>query len=117
MERFLQMCNRVSSNTRINLDTTRDFNIPPEYLEKCRIVLTQVKNKINRADTIHIGFIQREFDNLTELGEKLKEVTTDGEIDEGVLLYFSYNLFKDHINNLTNEQQNIIKVLACYSML
>lgn len=116
-ERFAEMCNRVATGLRIELDPTKNYSLPEEYNGIATNLLKQLKPKMSRLSTLHISYIQNLFSDMNLVAELLNEKTTNGVIDENLIAWLAYNLYDVGINDLTDEQQAIIKVLACYIII
>lgn len=120
-ERFAEMCNRVATDVRISLDPNKNYSLPEEYNVIASNLVKQLRPKMSRLSTLRISYIQDMFSDMNLVADILHEKTreTNGVIPEDLFAWLSYNLY-DHelgINDLSDEQQAIIKVLACYIII
>lgn len=120
-ERFTEMCNRVATGMRITLDPNKNYSLPEEYNGIANNLVKQLRPKMSRLSSLHISYIQNVFSDMNLVADLLHEKTkaTNGVIVEDIFAWLAYNLYdgKLAINDLTDDQQAIIKVLACYIII
>ena len=128
-EPFAAFCNRIAAKINVKIPNG-NYTLPVEYRNSADKLLAVLKNKKQTFPEYPIGFIQREFENMDYVLERLESKLEDGEIPDSVLTFFAYGLYstfdKDGkpipgktvgYNDLMDVLQNIIKVVSVYFML
>lgn len=128
-ESFAAFCNRIATPISIRI-ADGNYTLPEEYNE----FAPKFKNKLRALKSTFpsyaITFVQSAFDDMSKVIKTLEEKTVDGEIPDALLVYYAYNMYTDFdqdgkpipgkvvaYNDLPAPLQNIIKVMAVYTML
>ena len=108
---FKQFC--MSHATPKHVDITDSMDINPSYEGVVAITITNLKNKIDIFDRISIPYIEDRFENEYDVKACL-DLKDMGDIPDGIINRLSMGLYDKMFNDLTNEQQAIIKVFSTY---
>lgn len=126
-EPFAAFCNRIAADIKFEIPEG-NYTIPDEYYETASKLYQYLASKKNGFDRYPVMAIQTRLSDMNEVINTLNENTVDGEIPNAVIAYFAHNLYSEYdaernpiklkgYNNLTEEEQNIIKVVSVYFML
>lgn len=107
---FKQFCINISNPEHVDIPTTSTTPYKPDDMYEN--IINTMKPKMDILDRINVPFIEAVFDNMEEVKDLLENNSPD--IPDGMILDISEKLYKDHFNNLNDEEQAIIKVIACY---
>lgn len=110
---FKDKCINIASDEMLTVDTSIT-EYPDKYETPLNSLIIIMKNKMEILDKISIKFIESAFDNMSSVQEALDKNTDKGEIPDGIINKLSTELYHISFNDLTQEQQAIIKVLSCY---
>ena len=113
MTPFKTVCDRLSSNQRITVESN-SLDIPERYSVSVKALIEIMKPKLTVLDKISIQFIEDAFTDIEAVTKKLDADTENGDIPDSILNVFSSELYGKTINELTDDEQNIIKVLSTY---
>lgn len=111
---FQEFCDRFANPELIEITTTDE--VPREFVEPIDTLVSLIKLKVKRADTIKISFIQNKFDDMNEV-RRIMDETYDGEVIESISQSLSKKLYELDYNVLNREEMAIIKVLTIYLMI
>lgn len=117
MESLQTICVRLATEHIAQINTDEDCNVPEQYNEKIKNVVTYVRPRVGRLDRIEVPFIRTAFEDMTKVKKTLEEKTENGEVPDGILQKLSLDIYEKEFNDLTTEEQAIIKVLACYIII
>ena len=104
----------------VNDSTTNpdDTDIPEKYEPIVDGVINTMKNRINNAKTSNVAFIEKCFDdnNVADIMRQkmINNELPDGEVPDGIINKLSMSLYEKPFNDLSNDEQSIIKVLTVY---
>lgn len=87
-------------------------SIPDKYKSPAGVLIKNMRNKVEIFDRVNIPYIENAFteDYPSILDEKLE----DGEIPNSLIEELAYGIFNNRINDLSDDQRAIIKVLSVY---
>ena len=104
----------------VNDSTTNpdDTDIPEKYEPIVDGVINTMKNRINNAKTSNVAFIEKCFDD-NDVADIMRQKMInnelpDGEVPDGIINKLSMSLYEKPFNDLSNDEQSIIKVLTVY---
>lgn len=128
-EPFAAFCNRIAAPIRVHI-ADGNYTLPDEFDEIAPKLVAKLRAKKSSFPTHPITFIQSMFANIDDVVKELEEKTTDGEIPDGLIIYYAYNMYTERdadgnpipgkevsYNNLPDSLQNIIKIMAVYTIL
>lgn len=128
-ESFAAFCNRVAAPIRVRI-ADGNYTLPEEYNNYAPKLMNKLKASKPSFPYYAITFIQSEFDDMNKVIKTLEEKTVNGEIPDALLIYYAYNMYTEFdeegkpipgkivaYNDLPDPLQNIIKVMAVYTML
>ena len=111
---FKNMCLKYASDEHIQVDDT-SLNIPDGYKRFVEWLIAYMKPKMHSLDTISIDFIEKYFEDVDDLTKLLNDNTNDEEIPDSVINVLSNELYDGKsVDELTDDEQAIIKVLSVY---
>ena len=118
-ESFQDMCSRITTGrVKLENDITDNFDHLPEKWKATTIALiTSLKPKRDRFDKICLSYIQKEFNDMNSIQKALEENTTSGEVPNDILCRLASGIYGKAFNSLNDNEQAIIKVLACYIII
>lgn len=114
MVRFTEFCRRLVTKNRLTCPYTTD--IPERYKVPVKTLIDDLKCKKDIFDKINIPYIEPIFDGSydIDISAELDDKLPDGEIPDGIINVLAEGIFGNKPNELTDDQQAIIKVLAVY---
>lgn len=110
---YAEFCQDIS----VPVTITDVMEYPDKYSKSVELFLSQIKPKWKRIDSLSLDYIQREFNNMGIVKNKLEILLDDDDIPDGLLNTLSMELFGDKYNNLVNNNKTIINVTAVYIIL
>lgn len=110
---FYDECVKVTTTDRIHIEI-EDLNVPDKYITATNSIIEIMRPKLDKLKIVSIGFIESELVNKNKFISKLEASTDDGDIPDAIICKLARGLYDKSINEVTDEQQTIIKVLACY---
>lgn len=128
-ESFAAFCNRIAAPVNIRI-ADGNYTLPEEYNEFAPKLVKKLKAIKHTFPAYAITFIQSAFDDMDYVIKTLEEKTVDSDIPDELLIYYAYNMYTERdeegnpipgkevaYNDLLPPLQNIIKVMAVYTML
>jgi len=91
-----------------------DKEIPEKYITPVNSLIEIMKPKMDKLDKISIKFIENYFEDIDTVSELIESHTINGEIPDSIINKLSESLYGRLPDELTDGEQIIIKVLACY---
>ena len=118
-ESFQDMCSRiVTGHVELKNNNVDNFDHFPEtWKTTTEALITSLKPKRDRFDKVCLSYIQKEFNNMNSVQKALDENTTSGEVPDEILCHVSSGIYDKAFNDLDDNEQAIIKVLACYIII
>lgn len=108
--KFKQFCINIANPDHINIPATSTTSYEPDKMYEN--IINIMKPKMDILDKINVPFIEATFEEMDEVVTLLENNSSD--ISDGMILRLAENLYENHFNNLNDEEQAIIKVIACY---
>lgn len=108
--KFKQFCINIANPDHIDIPTTSTTSYEPDKMYEN--IINIMKPKMDILDKINVPFIEATFEDMDEVVTLLENNSSD--ISDGMILRLAENLYENHFNNLNDEEQAIIKVIACY---
>ena len=111
---FLEFCRKTA--TDIDVKISYDRNVPEQYEEVVNTVISTLKNKTRRFDSVELGYIERAFEkNYVEI---LKRIDNEGFNPDCIMNVISDGLYKVGFNELNDrDKESIIKTLTIYILI
>lgn len=111
---FLQFCHKVCNPVTHTISSDR--NVPEQYEEVVNTVISTLKNKTRRFDSVELGYIERAFEkNYVEI---LKRIDNEGFNPDCIMNVISDGLYKVGFNELNDrDKESIIKTLTIYILI
>jgi len=114
MVKFQEFCNRITSDAPLSeLISAEPAEIPERYKSPTEVLITMLKNKRNRFDSINVPFVESVFEQ-DYLGILKDKLGPDAEVPDSIVIRLSEGIFGENPIGLNVDQQAIIKVLATY---
>lgn len=116
MSSFLDFClSKANGEPFTDPFFTEDHDrvsIPEKYSGPVSVLIKNMRNKVEIFDRVNIPYIENAFngDYASILNEKLE----DDEVPNSLFEELAYGIFNNRINDLTENQRSIIKVLSVY---
>ena len=111
---FFSFCQDIATPTKISV--TSNEQVPEEFRGSFNVLVSQMKNKMNRLDRIEVVFVQNKFENMYKV-DMIMQTKYGGEVCDDLAAALSRALYNADFNNLVSEEQSIIKVLTVYLMI
>lgn len=112
MERnFIEFCNNVSYVTDKESVTPCDLIVEEESLHS---FITNMKKMSGRFDTLTLSYIQRAFENMGNVSDKIMEKYPNGDIPNNLIDKISQGVYDAHYKDLSDDKCRIINVLSIY---
>ena len=108
--KFKQFCVNIANPDHVDISTNGTTSYEPDKM--CENIINIMKPKMDILDKINVPFIEATFEDMDEVVTLLENNSSD--ISDGMILRLAENLYENHFNNLDDEEQAIIKVIACY---
>lgn len=111
---FLQFCRKVCNPVTHTISSDR--NVPEQYEEVVNTVISTLKNKTRRFDSVELGYIERAFEkNYVEI---LKRIDNEGFNPDCIMNAISDGLYNVGFNELNDrDKESIIKTLTIYILI
>lgn len=87
-------------------------SIPDKYSTPVKVLIKNMRNKVEIFDRVDIPYIENAFSD--DYPQILDEKLEDQEIPNALIEELAYGIFDKKINDLTENQRSIIKVLSVY---
>lgn len=87
-------------------------SVPEKYSGPVKVLIKNMRNKVEIFDKVTIPYIENAFTN--DYPNILEEKLDDQEIPNALIEELAYGIFDKKINDLTENQRSIIKVLSVY---
>ncbi len=87
-------------------------SIPEKYRGPANVLMKNMRNKVEIFDRINVPYIENAFNG--DYSSILDEKLDDGEIPNSLIEELAYGIFDNRVNDLTENQRAIIKVLSVY---
>lgn len=115
MVKFQEFCNRITTDAVLGdiISTESSTDIPERYKAPTETLITILKNKRKRFDSINVPFVESVFEQ-NYLGILKEKMGPDADIPDSIIIRLSEGIFGEKPNGLNVDQQAIIKVLATY---
>lgn len=116
---FRQFCTRIATDNIINISTPEDpmtVEIPFNLESSIRVLTDTLKPLRKRFDTISIPYVEKCFDDMGKVYNIMDE-EYDGDVDEGIPYALAMYLYDKSFNDLSMDEQAIIKVLTVYLLV
>lgn len=110
---FQEFCERLANNGTVIPYVTP---LPDEFREPLDVLVSIIKPKLSRLETMKITFIQNKFTDMDEVFDTLESID-DGDINDAIATELCERLYDETYDKLTTKEQAIIKVAAVYLML
>ena len=108
--KFKQFWVNIANPDHVDIPATGVSSYEPDKM--CENIINIMKPKMDILDKVNVPFIEATFEDMDEVISLLENNSSD--ISDGMILCLSERLYEKHFNNLSDEEQAIIKVLACY---
>lgn len=112
MKNFKKFCLNIASPQHVDIDESIT-EIPDVYQKRLDVLISNMKNKMEIINRISISFIEEAFDDADDTFQVL-DSNDNGDIPVGIISKLSKELYHKSFNTLADDEQAIIKVLACY---
>lgn len=109
---FLTYCKKVATNDHVVI--TEDRNVPEQYEQVTKVTINILKPKMSRIDRIEIPFIMAKLNSYETITDVLDEKLDGGDVPDGILNTLSEGLYSKSFNDLSIDEQSIIKVVGIY---
>ena len=109
---FLTYCKKVATNDHVVI--TEDRNVPEQYEQVTKVTINILKPKMSRIDRIEIPFITAKLNSYETITDVLDEKLDGGDVPDGILNTLSEGLYSKSFNDLSIDEQSIIKVVGIY---
>lgn len=115
MVSFKDFCKQVVTNYRITSDDVgTDMTVPPYFESQVESLIEIMRPKMNRLDRVSVRFIEEYFENIDKVPELFDTNRPTGDVPNSIINKLSTELYGKPVNDLTDDEQAIIKVLSCY---
>lgn len=109
---FKDFCVNLATTGELDIDDTDRF-VPDNYRSQLDTLINIMSPRMNNLEYINIRFIEDSFEDLEEVKKVLNDRCND--IPDGIINVLSHKLYGDKsVNQLTEDERSIIKVLAVY---
>lgn len=112
---FLTYCKKVATNDHVVI--TDDRNVPEQYEQVTNVTITILKPKMSRLDRIEIPFINAKLNSYETISDVIEEKLNGDDVPDGILNTLSDGLYGKSFNDLTIDEQSIIKVVGIYLII
>ena len=116
---FRQFCKRIATDDTINITIPEDpMTVEIPYnLENTINVLTNMLTPLKkRFDTISVPYVEKYFNDMENVF-KIMDEEYNNDVDDGIPYALSMYLYDTQFNELSADDQAIIKVLTVYLLV
>lgn len=112
---FLTYCKKIATNDHVVI--TDDRNVPEQYEQVTNVTISILKPKMSRLDRIEIPFITAKLNSCKTITDIIEEKLNGDDVPDGILNTLSDGLYGKSFNDLTIDEQSIIKVVGIYLII
>ena len=116
---FRQFCKRIATDNVISINVPEDpmtVEIPFNLENHIRVLTNTLKPLRKRFDGVSVPYVEKCFDDMGAVYDILNE-DYNNDVDDGIPYALSMYLFDTQFNDLSADDQAIIKVLAVYLLV
>lgn len=110
---FIDECLKITTSKRIDIKD-EVLNVPTEYEATVNSIIQIMKPYVNKFNVTHFKFVENALANKQRFISAVEKSTVNGDIPDAIICKLARGLYDKTINEVSDEQQAIIKVLACY---
>lgn len=108
---FKDFCNDIAYVTDKESVVPCDLIVEEENFHS---FITNMKEMSGRFDKLTLSYIQRAFENMGNVSDKIKEKCPDGDIPNNLIDKISQGVYGAHYKDLSDDKCRIINVLSIY---
>lgn len=116
---FRQFCKRIATDNTINITIPEDpmtVEIPYNLENTINVLTNMLKPLKKRFDTISVPYVEKYFNDMANVF-KIMDEEYNNDVDDGIPYALSMYLYDTQFNELSADDQAIIKVLAVYLLV
>lgn len=110
---FLEFCRKTA--TDIDVKISYDRNVPEQYDNPMRVIVNNIKCRLDKLDSYEFPYIESVFDDKFEA---ILDKNGEEDVPDSVINTLSVALFDKLFNDLEDaDSKSIIKVLSVYLLI
>lgn len=116
---FRQFCKRIATDDTINITIPEDpmtVEIPYNLENTINVLTNMLKPLKKRFDTISVPYVEKYFNDMENVF-KIMDEEYNNDVDDGIPYALSMYLYDTQFNELSADDQAIIKVLTVYLLV